>query len=156
MLGRLRGTILVAGALALGGCGDTGTPVDDIGTLWGQEPKSVQEARARTAIKVPIQSVKTIELGRTRDGFIITAFGTAPGLGYSVPSLQVRREGVPGSDGFIEYDFVARAPAEGFSLPPGTVKSRSLRADQPITVRDLGGAVGIRVHALSGGVQVQF
>lgn len=140
-------------ALMLTGCD---TLFGDVGTLWGEEPQAVQEAAARPVVLVPVQSVRNIELGRTRDGFIITAFGTAPGLGYSLPSLRVRRDGAPGSDGFIEFDFVAKEPDPGFNLPPGSVSARELRADLPVRLKALQGAAGIRVLALQGGVQMTF
>lgn len=153
--------ILVASTLALAGCGeDTGTITDDIGTLWGEASTAEKARRAEIArlreIKVPIQAVRSIEIGRTRDGFIVTALGTAPGLGYSLPQLRPRRSGAPGADGFIEFDFVATEPAEGLNLPPGTTGARALRADLPVTLLELRGAAGIRILAINGGVQMTF
>lgn len=105
---------------------------------------------------VPIQAVREIEIGRTRDGFVITAFGTAPALGYSQPQLRARRDGQPGLDGFLDYDFIARPPRPGLELSQGTLSARSIRADTLLKRADLNGAAGIRVHALSGGVQMGF
>ncbi|MFK7943255.1 MAG: hypothetical protein AB8B85_10135 [Paracoccaceae bacterium] len=152
------GFVIVAG-LALGAC-STGTAVDDVGTLWGEQSTAEREAaesRAQAILaRIPVQSVQSIEMGRTRDGFLITAMGTAAGLGYSLPTLRVRRQGAPGVDGYIEYDFVAVAPAQGFAFPPGTTQSRAMRADLPVTLRQLQGASGLRVLALNGGVQMDF
>ena len=152
------GGITVAG-LALAGC-STGTILDDVDTIWGA-PTTAEEQAALTRAqeieaKVPVQAVQSVELGRTRDGFLVTALGTAPGLGYSLPALRVRRNGAPGGDGYIEYDFVAATPPEGSNFPPGTTQSRSLRADLPVTLGQLQGAAGIRVLALNGGVQMDF
>ena len=137
-----------------------GSVIGDIGTLWGEESSKVKAERAarlrQAAIKVPVTAVRSVELGRTRDGFLITAFGTAPGLGFSLPALRVRRSGEPGVDGYIEYDFVASEPAQGFSLPQGTTQTRALRADLAVSIRQLRGASGIRVLALNGGVQMDF
>lgn len=106
--------------------------------------------------KVPVQSIARVEVGRTRDGYLISAFGTAPGLGYALPELRVRRSGQPAADGFLEYDFIAVQPDQGLKLPPGTTRTRAIRADLPIRTRDLRRIRGIRVFALSGGVQVAF
>ncbi|MEM8842924.1 MAG: hypothetical protein AAGD47_14240, partial [Pseudomonadota bacterium] len=102
------------------------------------------------------QAVREIEIGRTRNGFVITAFGTAPALGYSQPQLRARRDGSPGLDGYLDYDFVARPPKPGLELNQGTLTARNIRADILLKRDDLRGATGIRVHALSGGVQMGF
>lgn len=150
------GSLALAAALLLGGCGAFG----DIQTLWGGESRAEQAEReaVETAItaQVPIEAVGGVEIGRTRNGFLITAYGTAPGLGYSLPHLRPRHDGRPGPDGYLEYDFVATEPPLGFDLPPGTARTRTLRADLPVKASDLQGAAGIRVMALRGGAQVDF
>jgi hypothetical protein len=145
--------------LILGGC-STGTFLDDVPTLWGGESRAEAERRevveeVRTT-PVPVEAVRNIEIGRTRNGFLVTAYGTAPGLGYSLPRLRPRRNGAPGPDGYLEYDFVASEPPPGFDLPPGTSRTRTLRADLPVAAGDLLGAAGIRVLALRGGAQLDF
>lgn len=151
---------VAAGTLAaMAGC-STGTVLDDVDTLWG-EPSSaeIEEAQTRAAAreaKVPVQLVRSVELGRTRDGFLITAYGTAPGLGYALPGLRPRRDGAPAADGYIEYDFVAVAPAEGLNLPGGTTQSRAIRADLPVKLAEFQGARGLRILAQSGGVEMTF
>ncbi|MEM1300020.1 MAG: hypothetical protein AAGH68_12165 [Pseudomonadota bacterium] len=152
--------LVAAGILAaMAGC-STGTLLDDVDTLWGAPSTAeIEEAEARAAAveaKVPVQLVRSVEMGRTRDGFLITAFGTAPGLGYALPALRPRRDGAPAADGYIEYDFVAVAPAEGLNLPVGTTQSRAIRADLPVTLAQLQGARGLRVLALNGGVEMAF
>lgn len=152
---------VVVATLMLAGCGDPGDVTEDIGTLWGEESSAEIAERQRIerlkTIKVPVQAVRSVEIGRTRDGFIITAFGTAPGLGFSLPALRVRRSGQPSSDGFVEYDFVATEPADGIALPSGgSTNARALRADLPVRIEDLRGAAGIRVLAINGGVQLPF
>jgi hypothetical protein len=148
--------LALAMALLLGGCGAFG----DIQTLWGGESRAEQAEReaVETAIvtQVPVEAVTRLEIGRTRNGFLITAYAIGPGLGYSLPSLRPRRDGRPGLDGYIEYDFVATEPPPGFDLPPGTVRTRALRADLPVSVDDLRGAAGIRVLALRGAAQLDF
>jgi hypothetical protein len=138
-------------ALALAAC--------DIQTLWGGESRADKEERLAVSeaatVQVPVQSVNSIEIGRTRDGFLITAYGRAPGLGYSLPALRPRRDGLPGLDGYIEYDFVATEPTRA-DLPAGTSATRALRADLPVAAGALRGARGIRVLALQGGAQLDF
>jgi hypothetical protein len=145
--------------LALGGC-STGTVLDDIPTVWGGESRA-DEARRETVEEarttpVPVESVRNLEIGQTRNGFLITAYGTAPGLGYSLPRLRPRRGGAPGIDGYVEYDFVASEPPAGFDLPPGSARTRTLRADLPVRAAELRGAAGIRVLAMRGGAQLDF
>jgi hypothetical protein len=145
--------------LMLGGC-STGSFLDDLPTLWGGESRADEERRAivqeASATPVPVESVRSIEIGRTRDGFLITAYGTAPGLGYSLPRLRARRGGAPSADGYVEYDLVASEPPAGFDLPPGTPRTLTLRADLPVRAAELRGAAGIRVMALRGGAQLDF
>ncbi len=150
---------LTIAILTLGGC-STGTALDDISTLWGGESRAdearrgaVQEARTTP---VPVESVRNVEIGQTRDGFLITAYGTAPGLGYSLPRLRPRRDGAPCIDGYVEYDFVASEPPPGFDLPAGTARTLAIRADLPVRAAELRGAAGIRVLALRGGTQIDF
>lgn len=150
---------LTLAILSLGGC-STGTALDDVSTIWGGESRADEERReavqeARTT-PVPVENVRAVEIGRTRDGFLITAYGTAPGLGYSLPRLRPRRGGAPGADGYIEYDFVASEPPAGFDLPPGTARTLTMRADLPVNAADLRSAAGIRVLALRGGAQIDF
>ena len=146
--------------LALSACGGTETITDDIGTLWGGESTAERERRAalqaRRETKVPVQSVRSVEIGRTSSGILITAFGTAPGLGYSLPALRPRRGGKPAADGYVELDFVATEPIAGLPLPPGTTRTRALRADLPVDIRALRGVRGLRVMALQGAVQIDF
>ena len=148
MTGRFAGAALAL-AMVVTGCsfgGEVDTPLDE---------EVVEVDRIVTAT-VPILAVRSVEMGRTRDGFLITAVGTAPGLGYSLPRLRARRGGEAGADGFIEYDFVAVEPRPEFELPPGTIQTRTVRADLPVTLEDLRGAAGLRVVALNGGVQMDF
>lgn len=153
------GTALLVLGLMLAGC-ETGTGLDDADTLIGGESaaeKAVREAReAAIENKVPVASVRGVEIGRTRDGYLISAFGTAPGLGYSLPALRPRRGGALGGDGYIEFDFVATVPAEGFDLPEGNTRTRAMRADTLVRERAFQNARGVRVLASSGGVQVPF
>lgn len=151
--------LVLTATLALGACGGVGS-IGDVGTLWGEESSADRAERealeARKANKVPMQAVRAVEVGRTSNGILLTAFGTAPGLGYSLPTLRVRRGGQPSNDGYLEFDLVATEPAPGLNLPLGDVRSRAIRADLPIDIRALQGVRGLRVLALQGQMQVNF
>ena len=138
----------LAAVLTLGGCS------------WFKSDKKVEAAAAEQAaseeIYAPIETVRDIEIGRTRNGYAIAVHGIAPGLGYGAPELRVRRDGKLGPDGFIDFDFVVKAPDANFNLGEGPVEARVIRADLHITARDLQGAVGIRVHGVSGGLMMRF
>ena len=138
----------IAAVLALGGCSLFGS---------GDDEAAVAAEQAEAAsLYVPVEVVRHIEIGRTRNGYAITARGEAPGLGHGAPELRARREGKAGPDGFIDYDFVARAPDPGLNLGQGSVQARMIRADLHVTARELQGAVGIRIHGVSGGLQMLF
>ncbi len=138
----------IAAVLALGGCSLFSSDDDD-------EAADPEQTEA-VALYVPVEAVRHIEIGRTRNGYVITARGEAPGLGHGAPELRARREGKAGPDGFIDYDFVAQAPDPNLNLGQGTVQARMVRADLHVTARDLQGAVGIRIHGVSGGLQMLF
>ncbi len=138
----------IAAVLVLGGCSLFGSDDD--------EEAAAAEQEQAAALYAPVEAVRHIEVGRTRNGYVITAHGIAPGLGYGAPELRARRQGKPGPDGFIDFDFVAQAPDPSFNLGEGAVEARAVRADLHVTASDLRGAVGIRSHGTSGGLQMQF
>ncbi len=138
----------IIAVLALGGCS------------WFSSDDEAEAAALEQAIPevvyAPVATVRNIEIGRTRDGYVITAQGFAPGLGYSAAELRPRREGKAGPDGYIDYDFFARTPDPNLTLGEGELQARLIRADLLVTGNVFQGAVGIRVHGVSGGVQMQF
>ena len=138
----------IAAVLALGGCSLFGSDDDEAAA-------AIEQAEA-TARYVPVEAVRHIEIGRTRNGYVITAHGEAPGLGHSAPELRARREGKLGPDGFIDFDFVAQAPDPNLNLGKGTLQARMIRADLQVTGRELQGAAGIRIHGISGGLTMRF
>ncbi len=144
---RRTAALAIAAALALGGCSLFDS--DDV-----EEAAAIEQAAA--ARYVPIEVVRHVEIGRTRSGYVITARGIAPGLGHGAPELRARRKGKAGPDGFIDYDFVARAPDPNLNLGQGAVQARMVRADLHVTAREFQNAVGIRIHGISGGLQMLF
>lgn len=146
---------VIKGALLIGVCALAGCSLFSSDEEPVSEPELTATDLAPTR-GVPVQAVREIEIGRTRDGFVITAFGTAEALGYSLPRLRARRDGSRGPDGYLDYDFVANPPAPGLERPRGNLEARDLRADVLLSQKDLRGVLGIRVHALGGGLQMDF
>ena len=138
----------VATMLTLGGCSVLGFGDD--------EEDAAAEAQAVEASYEPVLEVSDIEVGRTRNGVVITTIGVAPGLGYAAPELRLRRDGQPGPDGYLDFDFVARAPATPVNAEPASPRARLIRADHPLTLDELRGARGIRIHAAEGGMLMNF
>lgn len=131
-------------------------------SVFGSDDEASAEAAAQAAEDAlarppePVEAVEKIEIGRTRTGLVITAIGVAPGLGYARPRLRPRREGQPGTDGLIDFDFVATPPDPGLALGQGDVRARTLRADYLIDIETLRQARGIRIHGRDRGVQLVF
>lgn len=119
-----------------------------------EEPTPVEQAAEAERRAEPVQALQRIEIGRTRSGYVITAFGTAPGTGYGGAALRARRDGSPGPDGFLDFDFVAVPPDPAFNLPQGTISARAIRADVQVTERQLRGVQGFRVHTLTNAGQI--
>jgi hypothetical protein len=136
----------IATVLSLGGC-----------SIFSSDKAKETAAPAVTAEQyAPVESVHNIEIGRTRNGIAVTAYGIAPGLGFGAPKLRPRRDGKPGPDGILDFDFVARAPDARFDLGQGALTARAIRADILLSPRELTGVAGIRIHGASGGLQMLF
>lgn len=123
----------------------------------GNDEEEAAARAAAVASAVPVDEVVGIEIGRTSTGILVTAYGFAPGIGYGAPELRARRGGAIGTDGFLDYDLVARPPDSGFGLPAsGDPRARLVRADRLFGLAELRGATGLRVHGGGGGRQVLF
>lgn len=103
-----------------------------------------------------VQAIRELEVGRTRRGIALAAFGTAPGLGYSNPRLVARRDGEPAADGMLDFDFVVNPPPPELGLGQGSPRARAVRADAEIPMETARRVRGVRVHAVTGGVQMFF
>ena len=145
---RIAALAAIAATLAAGGCGLFDG--DD-----EEEAAAAQQAVVEASYE-PVEEVRQIEIGRTRNGLVITAYGLAPGPGYAAPELRPRREGRPGPDGFLDYDFVARAPLNPPATASASPRAREVRGDVLVEVRDLRGVTGIRIHADEGGMMMPF
>ncbi len=145
-VGRWAAVGAVVSVVAVAGCG-----------LFGDEEETVEAAAAAVAVEPePVVAVRRLEIGRTRKGVVLAAFGTAPGLGYTRPRLVARRDGDPGPDGYLDYDFLIDPPPATLEMPQGTTRARAVRADVEIALDRARSARGVRVHAEVGGVQMAF
>ncbi|MEM6489739.1 MAG: hypothetical protein AAF677_15960 [Pseudomonadota bacterium] len=128
-------------------------------SLFGDDEEAdaaAAEAEATRVLPQPVDTVVGVEIGRTASGFVITAYGIAPGAGFGVPQLTPRRQGRPAPDGFIEYDFRAIPPDPNFEMPRGSETVRRLRADRLVSERVFSAAAGIRIFALRNARAVRF
>ena len=101
--------------------------------------------------KVAVQRIETLELGRLADGYVLTAFGVAPGGGYYQPELRVRYEGATAADGFYEFDFLVRPPDAPEAYAAAPEAARRVRADIALTIAELRAARGVRVWSATDG-----
>lgn len=106
--------------------------------------------------KVAVSSIETLELGRLYEGYMLTAFATAPGAGYYQPELKIRYGGRQAVDGFYEYDFLVRPPETPSELSGAPAAARQIRADLELPVEMLRGAAGVRVWSDRDSVEGRF
>jgi len=142
-------TFALASILGLGAC-------SMFGPDEAETPAASEAGPAAEMTLEPVEAVRDIEIGRTRDGYVVTAFGTAPGLGYATPELRPRRDGQPGPDGMLDFDFVAQPPDRTLNLGEGPPMARGVRADYLVSIQKIEGVRGVRIHALTGGLQLTF
>jgi hypothetical protein len=153
-----RAALAGAAALALAGC-ESGTDyTPDLRVLEPSQPREPEMEMPEEVVTRPVAEVLSVELGAMRRGRLLLVEGAAPATGWFLPRLQPRREGRPGPDGFLDFDFVAAPPAlnGGAESPRGTPAQRRLKAARPLTPEDLAGAVGVRVHAGGGAAARRF
>ncbi|MGG7565975.1 hypothetical protein ACQ5SO_07420 [Rhodovulum sp. DZ06] len=161
------GLRVLLGAAALGALGAC-----SVGDLWEETPEvevqvlaPSQPQQRETVGQVEVserravERVDRLEIGRVHEGLMLSAFGTAPRQDWFSARLEPRREGLPGPDGFIEFDFVAAPPElNGFSAAetPGSATQRAMRADAAIEEANLAGAAGLRVHAAGNAAAIRL
>jgi hypothetical protein len=148
--------------LALAGCSGGGIFSDAPGVELAVLEPSADAPKASAPAPInqrrQVQSLERLELGAIHEGRMMTAWGHAPESDWYSPRLEVRRDGLPGPDGFIEFDFVAAPPAlnGGSQGPVGTIAQRRIRADIPLSRTLTDGAVGVRVFAEGGATAHRF
>lgn len=139
----------VAAAL-LGGCSIFGGNDGEDETLEARTQAPQERPRE------PVIEVERVEIGQTRDGIALTAFGIAPGLGYGRPRLVARRGGAPAEDGYLDFDFFVTPPDPSLALGQGERSARRVRVDLIVPNDRLRGRSGIRIHGVETGVRVPF
>ena len=119
----------------------------------------IREDVARRSEGPPPQSasrIDNLELGRLYRGYMLTAIGLAPGLGYWDPKLVIRYNGELAPDGFYEFDLVARPPYEAVGDENTPISARRIRGDYEITPEMLRSARGVRVWSERDSVEGRF
>ncbi|MEL6775570.1 MAG: hypothetical protein AAFP23_12450 [Pseudomonadota bacterium] len=139
---------LLLAVLALPACSLFGDDEEELA-----ETDIVEEVQAR---REQVQRVGKVEIGQLSDGLVVSAFGVAPGAGYANPTLEPRRQGRPGADGFIEFDFIAQPPDPSLQMPVGEPRARILRADRLLPSGAFVGSAGVRVFASGNFSTVNF
>lgn len=128
----------------------------DVG-LTDDEPAVVAEdPEANLPPKIAVNRIENLELGRLFDGFMLTAFGVAPGTGFYDPELRPRYGGQPGPDGLFEYDLVVRPPANASAGSDAPITARIVRADIELTSAMLRSSRGVRVWSARDSVEGRF
>lgn len=145
---------LTAAALtvAMAGC----SYLPDMGFSDEEEQAAVSDPDLNLPPKVAVRRIENLELGRLYDGYMLTAFAVAPGLGYYQPELRPRYGGALGPDGFFEFDFVVRPPEEDAVGAEAPVTARVVRADREITPDMLRQSRGVRVWSARDSVEGRF
>ena len=149
----IRRYFLLIGLTALAAC----SYLPDV-DIFGDEEQAAAARDPEIALpaKVAVNRIENLELGRLYDGFMLTAFGIAPGTGYYQPELRPRFGGRPGPDGLFEYDFVVRPPADANAGADAPITARIVRADLELTPAMLRGARGVRVWSARDSVEGRF
>lgn len=135
-------------ALGLAACSDGLDDGEDLIPLTAEEEVLPD--------KVAVQRIETLELGRLYDGYMLAAFGIAPGAGYYQPELAPRFGGRVGPDGFYEFDFVVRPPEDVSAGAAAPESARAVRADFELTTEMLRVSRGVRVWSARESVEGRF
>jgi hypothetical protein len=150
-------------ALALAGCSSvdglfSSAPGVELAVLEPSAKAPEPEQLAVVRERRQVLSIERLEFGAIHKGRMMTAWGYAPESDWFSPQLEIRREGLPGPDGFIEFDLVAAPPTlnGGKAGAVGTLAQRKVRADIPLLNALTAGAAGIRVHAQDGAIAQRF
>ncbi|MFT6772356.1 MAG: hypothetical protein ACJA1L_000060 [Paracoccaceae bacterium] len=153
----------VLAALSLAGCSTFSDVADKApGVQISVFEPSVEPTKAPVLViareRRPVASVEGLEIGALHDGVMLTAHGHAPEADWFSPQLEARRGGLPGPDGFIDFDFVAAPPAlnDGEQGPVGTEMQRRVRGDVAVPASALSGAAGLRVFSAGGAVAARL
>jgi hypothetical protein len=130
-------------------CGAAATGCTFSGDLSPTDP--VLQAAYVETLRTVVPRVVGLELGRTRDGFALAAFGSTDERGWS--SAQLRpRDPLVAPDGFMEFDLTG-VPPQGAAPIAGPAP---IRADRALAEALVGQTRGARVFAVEGSMEGLF
>jgi len=154
---RRSASVALLALAALAGCESSNVPGVRFTVLEPSQPAEPPPAPT-TTVKTLVLRADSIEVGVLPKGRLLTVFGEAPETGWYLPELSPRGDGLPGPDGFLEFDFIAAPPQlNGQPEPPrGTPAQRRVRADRVLDEAQLFGVVGVRVFAEAGPTAFRF
>lgn len=143
MLRNARAALAVLGLLVLAAC--------------SSPPPEPPPVTAPDDGRRPVLGVVDLEVGRLRDGYMLTVFGETPTPGWSSAELRLM-DTVPGPDGFLDVDFVARPPAGEISIEAAGApeRQRRVRGDLVLPEDRRRQLSGVRVHTAGGVVSVNL
>lgn len=139
--------VAILTAATLSGCG---------GSIFGNDVEETAAPEAQLPPKESVLRIDALELGRLFDGYMLTAYATAPGVGYYQPELRPRYGGGLSADGFYEFDFMVRPPENPAIDPGAPASARVVRGDFELPVDKLRGAAGVRVWSATDSVEGRF
>lgn len=139
--------VLLAGSLALSGCGSLSqsrfNPMNWFGQSAPEQP-SLGPTSAVIDNRAPVQEVTAMTIERTSSGAILRAEGTTETAGWWDAALVPENFGRP-RDGVLSFRFVAAAPRE--PVPDTGPESRRLTVVYPLTQAQLDAVSDIVVTA---------
>lgn len=144
-------TVAVAVCMSVSAC----ETIDELAGLEDEIRADVAE-RSEGPPPQTASRIDSLELGRLHRGYMLTAIGLAPGLGYWDPALVIRYNGELAPDGFYEFDLVARPPYEAVESENTPITARRIRGDYEITPEMLRSARGVRVWSERDNVEGRF
>lgn len=104
-------------------------------------------------VKLPVEKIQSVDLGRTFDGFMLTVTGNTVTAGWTAPELRPRGTG-PTAEGLLEFDFLAQPPTA--AAPPAAAGMTRVLAFRPFPLAELQAVRGLRIHAADGPATISF
>jgi hypothetical protein len=109
------------------------------------DPEPVAAPQPAAPAPVAVATVTGVEVGVVFGGVMVSARGRGAGEGWREVRLLPRGRT---ADGALDFDMVGLAPAA-----PDPALSQRLRADLPLSWREVGGAARVRVFGGDGAIE---